>query len=283
MSLLRRPAAVLGAVAPSPPPAASGRGIVSWGHAQVCSARSRHSSRSGARRSLAWSASRISPAPVTCAVAAAVRATLEQGYIPAPGEQVAVLAPRPAPRGLFNTQPDSAERSRAPICSEGALGVARTEIPARSLSPATWAGSLGRHAVQSRAVTADARVKVGPVGALGRRSAEGARGIGREADPVRTSGRRQEVRTKALGSAQRPAQGRSDDRRGCGLDDPEDGDLSDALATRTAGSRTRVRGTRGLPPAGPWCSGSSSGGSRPRTRAGNSRPNHVQPGRGVSI
>src|SRR5256712_4483896 len=44
-----------------------------------------------------------------------VRATLEQGYTLRLAEQVAVLAPTSATaQGLFNTQPDSAERSRRP-------------------------------------------------------------------------------------------------------------------------------------------------------------------------
>src|SRR6185437_6301414 len=44
-------------------------------------------------------------------------------------------------------------------------------------------------------------------------------------------------------------------------------------ATRTVGSRTsRARDTWTSAPPGRWCSGWSSDGSRPRTRAENSRP-----------
>src|SRR5437762_709830 len=124
------------------------------------------------------------------------RATLEQGYTLRLAEQVAVLAPTSGTaQGLFNTQPDSAERSGRPYLQ------ARVRLawgPNDDPSEIAIGGHLGWLAsagtlFQSRA---------GP-----------------------------------------------------------------------AGSRTScARGTWISAPAGRWCSGSSSGGSRPRTRAASSRP-----------
>src|SRR5881392_2477485 len=70
------------------------------------------------------------------------RATLEQGYTLRLAEQVAVLAPTSGTaQGLFTTQPDSAERSRRPICRRGCDSRgARPTMRARSPSAGTWAG-----------------------------------------------------------------------------------------------------------------------------------------------
>src|SRR5690349_4206181 len=160
------------------------------------------------------------------------RATLEQGYSLRLAEQVAVLAPSAGTaQGLFNTQPDSAERARRPFV-EGRvrLGWGPTDDP----SEVAIGGHLGWLAsgdtlFQSRAVTADARVKIGVVEVLGEAftgkalAGLGGGGIGQNLGPtgavVRTKGGwgqlnvrpRQEV---TLGG-------------GCGIDDPDDRDLTD--------------------------------------------------------
>jgi len=160
------------------------------------------------------------------------RATLEQGYTLRLAEQVAVLAPSAGTaQGLFNTQPDSAERARRPFV-EGRvrLGWGPTDDP----SEVAIGGHLGWLAsgdtlFQSRAVTADARVKIGVVEVLGEAftgralAGLGGGGIGQNLGPtgavVRTKGGwgqlnvrpRQEV---TLGG-------------GCGIDDPDDRDLTD--------------------------------------------------------
>jgi len=162
------------------------------------------------------------------------RATLEQGYTLRLAEQIAVLAPTAGTaQGLFNTQPDSAERSRRPyLQARIRLAWGPTDDP----SEIAIGGHLGWLAAadsffQSRAVTADARVKVGPVeiigeGFTGRALAGlGGGGIGQNFGPtgaaVRTKGGwgQLNVRPKPLVMF----------GGGCGLDDPDDRDLSDAL------------------------------------------------------
>src|SRR2546428_5124234 len=97
------------------------------------------------------------------------RATLEQGYTLRLAEQVAVLAPTSGTaQGLFNTQPDSAERSRRPyLQARVRLAWGPTDHPSEI--------AIGRHPVslrsadtlfQSRAVTAGAPVQDRPVEAL---------------------------------------------------------------------------------------------------------------------
>src|SRR6266496_2934140 len=95
-----------------------------------------------------------------------VRATLEQGFSLRLAEQVAVLAPTSGTaQGLFTTQPDSAERSRRPyLQARVRLAWGPTDDP----SEVAIGGHLGWLAsadtlFQSRALTADARIKVGPV------------------------------------------------------------------------------------------------------------------------
>src|SRR5881396_1303090 len=94
------------------------------------------------------------------------RATLEQGYTLRLAEQVAVLAPSSGTaQGLFNTQPDSAERSRRPyLQARVRLAWGPTDDP----NEIAIGGHLGWLAsadtlFQSRAVTADARFQVGSV------------------------------------------------------------------------------------------------------------------------
>src|SRR5216117_646260 len=129
------------------------------------------------------------------------RATLEQGYTLRLAEQVAVLAPASGTaQGLFNTQPDSAERSGRPYLQ------ARVRLawgPNDDPSEIAIGGHLGWLAsadtlFQSRAVTADARFKAGPVEVLAEAfsgkalAGLGGGGIGQSfgptGDPVRTKG-----------------------------------------------------------------------------------------------
>src|SRR5881397_3801305 len=164
------------------------------------------------------------------------RATLEQGYTLRLAEQVAVLAPTSGTaQGLFNTQPDSAERSRRPYLQ------ARVRLawgPTGDPSELAIGGHLGWLAsadtlFQSRAVTADARVKVGPVELLAEAfsgkalAGLGGGGIGQNIGPTGA-----EVRTKG-GWGQLNIRPRREVLvgGGCGLDDPDDGDLSDALGS----------------------------------------------------
>src|SRR5881296_2568330 len=128
------------------------------------------------------------------------RATLEQGYTLRLAEQVAVLAPTSGTaQGLFNTQPDSAERSGRPYLQ------ARVRLawgPNDDPSEVAIGGHLGWLAsadtlFQSRAVTADARVKAGPVELLAEAfsgkalAGLGGGGIGQSLGPTG-----KEVRTK---------------------------------------------------------------------------------------
>jgi len=162
------------------------------------------------------------------------RATLEQGYTLRLAEQVAVLAPTSGTaQGLFNTQPDSAERSRRPyLQARVRLAWGPTDDP----SEIAIGGHLGWLAsadtlFQSRAVTADARFKVGPVELLAEAfsgkalAGLGGGGIGQSIGPTGV-----EVRTKG-GWGQLNVRPRPEliVGGGCGIDDPDDGDLSDAL------------------------------------------------------
>ena len=164
------------------------------------------------------------------------RATLEQGYTLRLAEQVAVLAPTAgSAQGLFSTQPDSAERSRRPyLQGRVRLGWGPIDDP----SEIAIGGHLGWLAsgdtlFQSRAVTADARVKLGPVEVLaegfsGKALAGlGGGGIGQNFGPTGA-----EVHTKG-GWGQLNVRPRPEVMfgGGCGLDDPDDGDLSDALGS----------------------------------------------------
>jgi hypothetical protein len=162
------------------------------------------------------------------------RATLEQGYTVRLAEQIAVLAPTAGTaQGLFNTQPDSAERSRRPyLQARVRLAWGPTDDP----SEVAIGGHLGWLAAadsffQSRALTADARVKFGPVEILGEAftgkalAGLGGGGIGQNFGPtgaaVRTKGGWGQVNVRVKPPVMVGG--------GCGLDDPDDRDLSDAL------------------------------------------------------
>jgi len=210
-------------------------GIVSWAHAQVLF---------GQESPLVAERSPRSLASVGFPDFAAAgnlwlwlpqfRATLEQGYTLRLAEQVAVLAPTSGTaQGLFNTQPDSAERSRRPYLQ------ARVRLawgPSDDPSEIAIGGHLGWLAsadtvFQSRAVTADARFKLGPVELLAETfsgkalAGLGGGGIGQSFGPTGEA-----VRTKG-GWGQLNVRPRREVivGGGCGIDDPDDGDLSDAL------------------------------------------------------
>src|SRR5207244_2326168 len=145
-------------------------GIVSWAHAQVLVGQESPLVAERSPRSLA------SVGTPDFATAGNLwlwlpqfRATLEQGYTLRLAEQVAVLAPTAGtPQGTFNTQPDSAERSRRPyLQGRVRLGWGPTDDP----SEVAIGGHLGWLAAgdslfQSKALTADARVKLGIVARL---------------------------------------------------------------------------------------------------------------------
>ncbi len=185
------------------------------------------------------------------------RATLEQGYTLRLAEQVAVLAPTSgAAQGLFTTQPDSAERSRRPyLQARVRLAWGPTDDP----SEIAVGGHLGWLAsadtlFQSRAVTADARVKVGSVELLAEAfsgkalAGLGGGGIGQSRGPTG-----EEVRTKG-GWGQLNVRPKTEliVGGGCGVDDPDDDDLSDALGNPRGRLKNVVcEGHVDLRPGGP--------------------------------
>ena len=162
------------------------------------------------------------------------RVTFEQGYTLRLAEQVAVLAPTAGTaQGLFNTQPDSAERARRPFL-EGRvrLGWGPTDDP----SEVAIGGHLGWLAsgdtlFQSRALTVDARVKFSIVELLGEAftgralAGLGGGGIGQNLGPTGAV-----VRTKG-GWGQLNVRPRQEVTvgGGCGIDDPDDSDLTDVV------------------------------------------------------
>src|SRR5436309_10043741 len=185
------------------------------------------------------------------------RATLEQGYTLRLAEQVAVLAPTSGTaQGLFNTQPDSAERSGRPYLQPR---VRLAWGPNDDPSEIAIGGHLGWLAsadtlFQSRAVTADARVKAGPVELLAEAfsgkalAGLGGGGIGQSLGPTG-----KEVRTKG-GWGQLNVRPRREVMvgGGCGIDDPDDGDLSDALGNPRGRLKNFVcEGHVDLRPSGP--------------------------------
>src|SRR3989454_4674857 len=166
------------------------------------------------------------------------RAALEQGYPLRLAEQVAVLAPPSGTaQGLFNPQPDSAERSGRPYLQ------ARVRLawgPIDDPSEIAIGGHLGWLAsadtlFQSRAVTADARVKAGPVELLAEAfsgkalAGFGGGGVRQSLGPTRQEGRTQ----GGWGQINVPPRPEGMVGGGCGIDDPDDGDLSDALGSRS--------------------------------------------------
>src|SRR5881397_648093 len=162
------------------------------------------------------------------------RVTAEAGYTLRLAGQLAMLAPTSgAAQGAFTTQPDSAERSRRPyLQGRVRLGWGPLDDP----SEVAIGGHLGWLAsadtlFQSRALTADARVKFGPVEFLAEAfsgkalAGLGGGGIGQNIGPTGA-----QVRAKG-GWGQLNIRPRREVLvgGGCGLDDPDNGDLSDAL------------------------------------------------------
>ncbi len=205
-------------------------GIVSWAHAQLLFGQESPLVAQRSPRSLAS----VGFPDFLWLWLPQFRATLEQGYSLRLAEQVAVLAPTSGTaQGLFNTQPDSAERSRRPyLQARVRLAWGPTDDP----SEIAIGGHLGWLAsadtlFQSRAVTADARFKLGPVELLAEAfsgkalAGLGGGGVGQSIGPTG-----QEIRTKGswgqLNVRPRPEVIVGG---GCGIDDPDDGDLSDAL------------------------------------------------------
>jgi len=167
------------AAAPSRSSAAPGRGHRRVAHAQLLFGRSRRSSRAEP----ALPRLRRFPdfaAAGTVAVVPQFRATLEQGYTLRLAEQVAVLAPTSGTAQGLQHPTRLGERSRRPyLQARVRLAWGPTDDPARSPSGSPGLARLGRHLFQSRAVTADARFKVGPSSSCGGVQREGAGGIGR--------------------------------------------------------------------------------------------------------
>ncbi len=170
-------------------PSASFRGATP----KCCSARSRHSSRSGARVRSPRSASRISPAPVTCGCGCRSFAPRWNRDTPcAWPSRWPCWPPRPAPpRGSSTPSPTRPSGAVAPICRRGcASRGARPTIPARSLSAATWAGSLRATRCSSRAPSPRTRASKSARSSSWRRRSAGRRSRDwAGAGSVRTSGR----------------------------------------------------------------------------------------------
>jgi hypothetical protein len=163
-----------------------------------------------------------------------LRMTVETGSTLRLAVQAAMLAPTSgAPQGLFATQPDSAERSRRPyVQSRVRLGWGPTDDPSEVAAGGHlgWLAS-GDSLFASRAVTVDARIKLGVVELLGEGFAGkalaglGGGGIGQNLGPrggtVRTRGGWGQLNIRPRPEVMFGG--------GCGIDDPDDGDLSDAL------------------------------------------------------
>lgn len=164
------------------------------------------------------------------------RVTAEAGYTLRLAGQLALLAPTSgAAQGAFTTQPDSAERSRRPyLQGRVRLGWGPLDDP----SEVAIGGHLGWLAsgdslFDSQALTFDTRVKYGMVELVGEAfvgkalAGLGGGGIGQNLGP--TGG---EVRSKG-GWAQLNVRPRTTLMLGggCGIDDPDDADLSNALGT----------------------------------------------------
>ena len=162
------------------------------------------------------------------------RITLETGYTLRLALQGAVLAPASgAAQGAFTTQPDSAERSQRPyLQGRVRLGWGPSDDPSEIAigGHQGWLGS-GDSLLVSQAITADARIKLGPVellgeGFLGKALAGlGGGGIGQGQNfdsgagglPVRTKGGWGQLNIRP-----QPAWMFGG---GCGIDDPDDRDV----------------------------------------------------------
>jgi hypothetical protein len=162
------------------------------------------------------------------------RATIEQGYTLRLAAQVAVLAPTAGTaQGAFTTQPDSAERSRRPyLQARVRLAWGPSDDPSEVAVGGHWGWlASGDSLFQSQALTADARIKLGRLELVGEGftgqalAGLGGGGIGQNFGP-----RGAPVRTRG-GWGQLNIRPRPEVLfgGGCGIDDPDDGDLADAL------------------------------------------------------
>jgi hypothetical protein len=187
-----------------------------------------------------------------------VRVTAEAGYTLRLALQLAALAPtegRPQSDSLV-TRPDSAERSRRPyLQGRVRLGWGPSDDPSE-IAIGGHAGWLARGdtLIQSKAVTADARIKLGPLELLGEAftgqvlAGLGGGGIGQnfgpQRAPVRTKGgwaqlNLKPVREVTLGG-------------GCGIDNPNDADLRAAVGLTLGRLKNFVcEGHVHLRPSGP--------------------------------
>jgi hypothetical protein len=164
-----------------------------------------------------------------------VRVGAEIGYTLRLALQAAILAPGTGtPQGAFTTQPDSAERTGRPYL-EGRLrlGWGPTDDPSEIAigGHAGWVLGLdsasGDTLLASRAVTADARIKLGVVELVGEAYAGQAvaglgggaigQNVGAAGVPVRTSGGWGQVNIRPRPDWMVGG--------GCGIDDPKDVDI----------------------------------------------------------
>jgi len=243
-------------------------GIVSWPHAQLLFGRSRRSVAERSRASLA------SVGPPDFATAGNLWLCCRSfarpwsRIHPAPRGAGAVLARRPElRRGSSTPSPTRRSGAVAPTCKARVrLAWGPSTIRARSRSAATWDGSPRPTRCSNARRHGDARVKAGPSSCWRRRSAERRWRDWAAVDrPEPGADRQGGPHQGRLGSDQRPARREVMVGGGCGIDDPDDRDLSDALGSpRGRLKNSCARGTWISAPAGPLCSGSSSGGSRPR-------------------
>ncbi len=160
-----------------------------------------------------------------------VRFTLETGYTLRLGLQGAVLAPiSGSPQTSFTTQPDFAERSKRPAL-EGRLrlGWGPADDPSEIAvgGHVGWIRGSGDSLQVSKALTVDLRVTIGIAELIGEAftgqalAGLGGGGVGQSLGagglPVRTKGGWGQLNLRAIRHVMLGG--------GCGLDDPDDGDV----------------------------------------------------------
>jgi hypothetical protein len=165
-----------------------------------------------------------------------VRVGAEVGYTLRLGLQAAVLAPGTGtPQGVFATQPDSAERTGRPsLQGRIRLGWGPADDPSEVAVGGHVGWLLGTDTLtgdtllSSRAITADARLRLGVLEILGEfYSGKAVAGLGGGGIGQNTGAQGVPVRTKG-GWGQlnlRPTNGRWMIGGGCGIDDPDDADV----------------------------------------------------------
>ncbi len=190
------------------------------------------------------------------------RVTAEAGYSLRLALQAAVLAPTSgAAQGSFNTQPDSAERTRRPYI-EGRirLGWGPTDDPSELAIGGHQGWLLGLDSLSgdtllmSQAATVDTRIKLGPLELVGEGfygkalAGLGGGGIGQNTGsagvPVRTRGGWGQLNVRPVPEWMFGG--------GCGIDDPTDADILGAGGTGTGRLRNLVcEGHVEVRPTGP--------------------------------